>query len=46
VTPPEPASSECLHPADQRQDFGVTDGQEDWRCSVCGYRSIPELVKP
>lgn len=29
----------CLHPMETRADFGTTDGQEDWLCRVCGYRS-------
>lgn len=30
----------CTHPADQREDFGVTDGVEDWLCRACGYRTV------
>lgn len=30
----------CDHPVDLRIDFGVTDGQPDWQCGVCKFRSI------
>lgn len=33
---------ECQHPPDNRLDFGVTQGQADWQCSLCGHRSIEE----
>ena len=42
VTMPEtPTPAACTHPVDQRIDFGVTDGVEDWQCGVkgCGFRS-------
>lgn len=41
---PEPAEDapppECQHPDDQRMDFGTTDGQPDWLCKVCGFRTV------
>jgi hypothetical protein len=42
MTPdPEPdAQADCTHPADQRKDFGMTDGKPDWQCTLCGVRSI------
>lgn len=40
----EPAAAvepiECLHPIEQRTDFGTTDGEDDWQCNVCGYRTV------
>lgn len=41
-----PAVVGCLHPLEQRQDFGVTNGVDDWRCSACGFRSVQEQVGP
>lgn len=43
--PPTPASEEppmCPHPTDQRIDFGMTNGQPDWQCKVCGFRTVAE----
>lgn len=34
--PPDPT---CPHPPDQRVDFGLTNGQPDWQCRVCGFRT-------
>jgi hypothetical protein len=39
--PPAPSTS-CTHPPEARQSFGMTSGQEDWQCRLCGYRSLPE----
>ena len=36
---PEPETPDCLHPMEMRADFGETDGQPDWQCRVCGYRT-------
>lgn len=38
---PIATSMECSHP--ERFDFGVTNGQPDWQCKVCGVRSIPQV---
>lgn len=40
---PLPSASEaappaCTHPHDERIDFGVTNGVEDFQCKVCGFR--------
>lgn len=40
AVPSEPESTACLHPADQRIDFGVTNGVEDWQCRACGFRTV------
>lgn len=40
VPPQPPAAPGCLHPMEQRIDFGVTDGVEDWQCKSCGYRTV------
>ncbi len=39
--PPAPETATCLHPEEDRVSFGMTDGQEDWQCRRCLYRSIP-----
>ena len=44
ATPSEPVPEPCPHPTDQRIDFGVTDGREDWRCKACGYSSLSEAA--
>ena len=36
---PEPLSTPCLHPEEQRRDFGMTHGKPDWLCEACGYRT-------
>jgi hypothetical protein len=36
---PEPETPTCLHPMDCRIDFGTTNGQPDWMCTVCKYRT-------
>ena len=36
---PEPQSTRCLHPEDQRASFGITGGKPDWLCQACGYRT-------
>lgn len=38
----ETAPAVCPHPDEHVVTFGVTDGQEDWLCKVCGYRSVHE----
>lgn len=38
-----PAPVGCLHPAESRIDFGVTDGVEDWQCKGCGYRTTAQV---
>lgn len=43
VEPEAPAVVVCLHPLDQRVDFGVTGGVPDFHCRACGYRSVPEV---
>ncbi len=43
LVPLETASTEspaCLHPAELRIDFGITNGQEDFQCRKCGFRSV------
>lgn len=42
---PAPVEEPCSHPVDQRADFGVTHGRQDWECQVCGYRSLAEEVR-
>jgi hypothetical protein len=42
--PEPPMPVDCQHPDDQRADFGITDGREDWLCRVCGKRSLDLLV--
>jgi hypothetical protein len=39
---PEPESPEppCPHPLESRMDFGLTNGQPDWQCGLCGYRTV------
>lgn len=37
---PAPVDTGCAHPEDQRISFGVTDGQPDWQCGACGYRTV------
>jgi hypothetical protein len=32
----------CQHPEDVIVDFGVTNGQPDWLCKACGFRSVNE----
>ena len=41
TVPPE--STTCLHPPDQRIDFGMTNGVDDWQCRACGYRTTAEV---
>lgn len=44
LIPPEPdppSVAPCLHPQESRVDFGTTEGQADWQCRICDYRSIP-----
>lgn len=39
---PTPAPEEtpgCPHPPDQRASFGMTNGQEEWECRLCQYRT-------
>ena len=35
----------CDHPMDQRIDFGLTNGQLDWECKVCHWRT-PCVTSP
>jgi hypothetical protein len=37
---PEPAASGCEHQPAARIDFGITNGQADWQCRDCGYRTV------
>ena len=38
---PEPEPEvDCPHPLEDRADFGTTDGQPDWQCRRCGFRSV------
>jgi len=30
----------CAHPDEARVNFGLTDGNPDWLCQACGYRSV------
>lgn len=40
--PPEPETPpQCPHPEESRIDFGWTNGQRDWQCEQCGYRTVP-----
>ena len=41
LSEPDPTDTTCPHPEDLRISFGMTNGQPDWLCSVCQYRSIP-----
>lgn len=43
IPPSEPSGQECPHPIEQRIDFGVTGGVEDWQCRACGYRTTAEV---
>lgn len=46
--PAPPAADQgpaCLHPADQRIDFGFTAGEADWQCKACGYRSVTPIAE-
>lgn len=36
---PEP----CLHPEENRIDFGTTNGLPDWQCGICGARTETSL---
>lgn len=36
---PAPTTGECEHPIEARIDFGVTNGQPDWQCGRCGFRT-------
>ena len=36
----EPAP--CPHPEEFVVQFGITNGQDDWLCQACGYRSVHE----
>lgn len=42
----EEVDGPCVHPADQRVDFGVTKTAAgmvaDWQCRACGYRSVSD----
>lgn len=35
----EPETPTCPHPEDQRISFGVTNGQADWQCRMCRFRT-------
>jgi ribosomal protein L37AE/L43A len=35
----EPETPTCTHPEDQRISFGVTNGQADWQCRICRFRT-------
>jgi hypothetical protein len=35
----EPETPTCPHPEDQRISFGVTNGQADWQCRICQFRT-------
>lgn len=37
---PDEESQPCLHPPEQRIDFGTMGGIEDFQCLICGYRSV------
>jgi hypothetical protein len=41
--PPAPADEPggCEHPAEARIDFGITNGEPDWQCRACGFRTVP-----
>jgi hypothetical protein len=36
---PESATPTCLHPMDCRITLGTTNGQPDWTCTACQYRT-------
>lgn len=38
-TPPPSITPTCPHPPESRIDFGTTQGQSDWQCRICGYRT-------
>lgn len=42
VAPPQTEEGPCEHPADQRWDFGITDGRPDWQCRLCNYHSVTD----
>lgn len=39
VEEPAPDDEICMHPDDQRVNFGITNGQPDFLCRVCKYRA-------
>lgn len=44
LSPPTPEprpelTTACLHPLDSRTDFGMTNGEPDWQCRICQFRS-------
>lgn len=43
VPEPDPIleSTECPHPEDQRADLGTTNGEPEWECKACGFRTHP-----
>lgn len=32
----------CLHPSDQRVEFGAMGDGDEWRCRACGYWHMAE----
>ncbi len=40
VTAVPDAPAKCLHPLEDRLDFGVTNGLPDWQCKRCQFRSV------
>lgn len=38
ISEPEPEPS-CPHPQEARMSFGMTNGQPDWLCTLCQYRT-------
>ncbi len=40
LRPSEPSTpAPCPHPMEARIDFGTTNGQPDFQCRLCGFRS-------
>lgn len=40
----EPVAPGCTHPREDRIDFGVTHGRDDWECRRCHFRTVPQGV--
>lgn len=36
---PEPETTGCPHPPEQRVSLGTTNGQEEWACRLCRFRT-------
>lgn len=38
----DPSWEGCPHPDEARVSFGVTNGQVDWQCNACGFRTVTQ----